>query len=409
MKRYFCLCLLLACCLLCGSAFASAEKVQRDQQLGNNMEAFGLALFENLDGYTRNLLFSPYSLYAALTLALEGAEGKTATEIAHTLALENMDLPRLRQAMADSQRWWRGVSNGSAIHSAAGLWLAKNLELNRPFQNLLKTEYQADARPLNFAADTENARKTINAWFEAKTDGKVPDMLPPGAIKADTPIVIASALQFQGTWLHPFPERLTTEEPFFPWKGESILAMTMRQLNTFPYGENKQGQWLELPYGGSERGAPAMLLFLPAEDANLPGLIHKMSRKEGLKTYQPEMQPTRVEVHLPRFRLRTATDLAEYLQGIGLRRPFTDQAEFSGICPQGLKLDALFHHAFISVTEQGTEAAAGSAIIGAPRSLMPPEPKKPVVFQVNRPFFFMIQDPHSGVPLFMGRVENPLE
>jgi serpin B len=248
----------------------------------------------------------------------------------------------------------------------------------------------------------EEARRTINAWVEKKTRGKIQDLIPPGALNYLDRLVLANAIYFKGTWLAWFSKGETRDEPFHLLGGAQVTAPLMRQLHTFSYADLDSLQVLELPYGD---GDLAMLLALPRDLQGLPSLEQSLSG-DLLDAWIASLQETDVQVFLPRFSITQIFNLNEVMQSLGMRRAFSQNAEFSGMADEDLYISAILHKAFIDTDEHGTEAAAATAV-GMTTWGVSELTSSPPEFRADHPFLFMIRHRPSGCILFMGRVLDP--
>ena len=205
-------------------------------------------------------------------------------------------------------------------------------------------------------------------------------------------------MYLKAAWSHPFPASATQDGPFHPDPETQVSVPTMRVQARLRYLTRDGFQAVELPYAG---GRLAMVIVLPdgpdGPDGSVPPLAGLLA---GLA-------PRQVSLALPRFRVTSGFALGPVLAALGMPLPFSPQADFSGITTaQRLRIDEVVHQAYIDVNEEGTEAAAATAvIIRASARFMDPEP--PVELTVDRPFLFAITGTGSGLPLFLGRVTDP--
>jgi serpin B len=175
----------------------------------------------------------------------------------------------------------------------------------------------------------------------------------------------------------------------------------MRQTHDYHYAELSDLQILEFPYVG---GDLSMLVLLPRQKDGLGNLETELTA-QNLATWMANLQSEKVEVFLPKFKITSEFSLADTLGRMGMPDAFIyGRADFSGMDGrQDLYVSAVAHQAFVEVNEEGTEAAAVTAVLMMPGGLPPPLP----VFRVDHPFLFLIRDNRNGSVLFMGRVTNP--
>ena len=231
---------------------------------------------------------------------------------------------------------------------------------------------------------------------------KIRDLIPPGVLDALTRLVLTNAIYFKGDWLHPFKESATSGAPFWISSDRSIPAPMMQQTESFRYGESDLCQVLELPYAGD---ALSMFVLLPRERDGLRGLEEALTH-EALVERTTALARRQVAVTLPKFKLTCQFSLAEVLRKMGMVDAFSvEAADFSGMTGRkDLYVSAVIHKAFVDVHEEGTEAAAATAVVMSLTAM----PQRPVTFRADHPFLLLIQHKPSGSILFMGRVADPV-
>jgi serpin B len=144
-------------------------------------------------------------------------------------------------------------------------------------------------------------------------------------------------------------------------------------------------------------------VLLPKEGRTLADLQRTFS-PEKLDGIRKGLYNQKVKVFLPRFKFSSGYKLNGALAGLGMPEAFTDKADFSGMEKgKRLYIQTAFHKAFVEVSEEGTEAAAATGVAMGLKSMV----MDFAVFRANRPFLFLIEDPKSGLVLFLGRMENP--
>jgi len=372
------------------------------QELVNASNLFALKMFSNLSGDGENLFFSPYSIFTALAMCYEGAAGRTADEIRSLLHFP-----------ADNQTRWSLVSSlikkinadnlDYSLNTANALYIIKQSKpLIEKYLDVLARYYNAGAFNLT-AQDTEKARQDINSWVANRTNGMIKDILPPGALDIDAAnlLVLINTIYFKGTWLKQFDPANTTQQPFHVTPQKSVQAPMMKRTDekaVFNYTSGDGVQVLRLDYGG---GDMSMLLLLP-KDGNTSRLEGSLS-VERLGQWKHDLSERRVDVYLPRFRLECRYELGTVLKTMGMATAFSNSADFSGINGGGLSIGRVIHKAVVDVNEEGTEAAAATAVIMSDNCIEPPVP----VFKADHPFIFLIQDNETGNILFMGKVVDP--
>lgn len=347
-----------------------------------------------------NLFFSPYSLFTTLAMIYEGARGDTRSQIGEVLHFLPDDADD-RAAFAALHKLFLQIDKKGMVQlqSANALWPGEDCTLEKEFLKQIKKEYGGKVSGVDFS-DPEAARNLINDWVEKNTAGKITDLIGPGVLDQLTRLVLTNAIYFYGQWQNPFDPDRTVDAAFKPASGEPVNVPMMNIKHSFGYGESADVQLLELPYAGNDL---AMLVVLPTQIDGLAQLEEHLDA-ETLKQWSSLLSITEVQVVLPRFEIHCPLRLDEMLRSLGMLDAFNDRADFSGISSHlELYVGAILHKAFLSVKEEGTEAAAATAVVMQTKSL----PLLPLTFRADHPFLFLIREQSSGSILFMGRVTNP--
>lgn len=382
---------------------AIAKAADAPAWIGQANNAFAMDLFAKLAGQDQeNLFFSPNSIETALAMTYAGARGNTAKQMAAVLHLPNIDtLHKDFGTFIDELNGTDdGKPRGYELSTANALWGQTGADFLPAFTSLMKSNYGAGLMEVNFATNTEDARKTINAWVEKKTRDKIKDLLAPRVLTPDTTLVLTNAIYFKGTWAAKFEKAATRNEPFhFSASAESKVPM-MHRTGEYGYMEGADFQALKLGYAG---GDLSMTILLPRDVDGLSRLENDLPAK--LPQLSGPFDNRQVDLSMPRFQMTRAFDLSRVLQSMGMVDAFA-AADFSGMTGRrDFHISAVIHKAFVDVNEEGTEAAAATAVIMT-RSVMV-EPIPPVLFRADHPFLFFIRDEKSGAILFIGRLTKP--
>ncbi len=381
---------------------------------GNNEFAFDLyARLAQKDG---NLIFSPYSISSALAMTYAGARGDTAAEMEKTLHFA-LEPAQLHPAFADlSARMTRsGNRDGGQLLVANSLWGQQGYPIRDDFLALTRDDYHAEMKELDFQRDTESARQTINHWVEQKTQDMIRELLKPDKLSRDSKLVLVNAIYFHSLWALPFPADQTKEEPFHASAGESVQVPMMHLTTDFQYYEGDGVQVLELPYQGYHH---SMVVILP-KAADGMAEAEKDLTAERVEGWFAKLKKYEVVVALPKFTMTGEFGLGQELKAMGMPLAFKEgiegqpRADFSGISYRALGKSAclhiseVVHEARVEVTEEGTKAAAATAVgMVNVESGPPPSPPK-AVFRADHPFLFLIRNRDTGSILFLGRVTSP--
>jgi len=229
---------------------------------------------------------------------------------------------------------------------------------------------------------------------------RVPEIVPTGVLDEETLLVLVNALYLKAAWLDPFQETATADADFHLGDGTTVRVPTMLGHLGAPTGSGDGWRSARLRYAG---GSLAMTVVLP--DPGKLAAVEAVVAEHGWATLLDARGHERLELRLPRFTVRTSSRLGELLAPLGMPTAFTDDADFSGFTTDDpLKISEVLHEAFVAVDEEGTEAAAATAVVMQRAGAIP---APPVPFVVDRPFLFAVHEIETGTPLFLGRVTDP--
>ncbi len=371
--------------------------------------AFSLDLYHQLKSNSENLFFSPYSISSALAMTYAGAEGKTAEEMAAVFHFL-MEEDKLHPAFNALDQYLEGLAKQEVpddvgevfqLNIANAIWGQKEFHFESNYLDTLAANYGAGLRLLDYVLEPEESRLIINAWVSDQTKERIRDLIPQGAIDSDTRLVLSNAIYFKATWLEPFEESLTEDRVFYGLDKEEFIVpmMSLSSDVSFPYYQGDGFQVVDLPYLS---GQTSMLVLVPDQgnfyefEAGLN--IDLLNQAIGELTYRP------MYLSFPKFEFESEIGLAQTLAEMGMPTAFSDGADFSGMTgTKDLFISDVFHKAFVSVDEEGTEAAAATAVV----MKMTSAPENPLSLDVDRPFLFLIRDHQTNSILFLGRVVEP--
>jgi serpin B len=363
--------------------------------------AFAFDLYQLLREGDGNLFHSPHSISAALAMTYAGARAETEQQMAATM---HYTLPqaRLHPAFNALDTALTGAADSEdafQLSIANAIWGQAGYEFLPEFLDTLAQNYGAGLRTLDFVKETEAARETINEWVSDKTEEKIQDLIPKGVLNSFVRLVLTNAIYFNGKWELPFEKNSTHDGPFTRLDGSTSDVPMMSQTETFRYAEGDGYQAVELAYRDSD---VSMLFILPELDRFEE--IDESFSPEVLTSISDDLTPTRLHLFVPKFTFESEFDLSQALIQMGMPAAFGD-ADFSGMTGKpDLFISAVLHKAFVAVDEEGTEAAAATAIIMKTMAVMPEEL---TLMKLDHPFLFLIRDNSSGAILFVGRVLDP--
>jgi serpin B len=376
---------------------------------------FTLELFEQLDDGLGNLTVSPASLVTALAMLAPGATGSTADEItglfgqgatAGWLAAEAGALEQRLTApidLGDDHRRGGAPGPGCTLHFANDLWVQQGLSLREAYLTLIDAAFRAGINKVDYVTEPERARREINDAIARHTGGEIRDLVPPGQISYLTRLILTNAVHLQASWAAPFEPAQTRPAPFHLLDGSTRTVPMLRRQDPLPYARVPGWQALRLDYVGHRL---AMLLLLPDPPA-APRPERTLSA-ELLDGIRRALRQRDAELWLPKLRMDATLDLNHPLVRLGMRRAFSDEADFSAMVEplsEPLKVDKVIQKTMMSVDEHGTVAAAATAVVM--RTVAFRQPVDPVELRFDRPFLVLIEDTGTGYPLFMARVTEP--
>ena len=368
--------------------------------------AFALDVYQQVRGKPGNLFYSPHSISICLAMLYAGAKGNTEAQMAKALeyVLPQASLhPFFNKLDLDLASRGKGkkAADGKAfrLNIVNATWGQKGYTFLTPYLDTLALNYGSGLRVLDFSADPEGSRKTINRWVEQKTEQRIKDLLPGGSIGPLTRLVLTNAIYFNAAWLKPFEEKDTKKKVFHLDGGGTVTMPTMHgKLDQSSYAKGAGYEAVTLPYDGNEL---SMVVIVP--DKGTLATFEKGLTAAVLKGILDKMKFTKVVLSIPKFEFEHELNLAKALKALGMTDAFGMGADLSGINgKKDLFVTGAFHKAFVKVNEAGTEAAAATAVVADLGSV-----PKYVPLEVDRPFIFLIRDHATGAVLFVGRVANP--
>ena len=375
----------------------NADSVEEyDIATANN--AFAFDMYSMIKSDVENIFFSPYSIFTAMAICYDGAEGSTKEQMSNVFYYP-LSKPVLEGSTKEIIDTINSDNDAYDLEIANALWVLEKYPLNEQYVFNAENYYDGMITPLDFGGQPEESRLIINSWVEKKTNDKIKDLLAERSIDGNTRLIITNAVYFNGKWLQEFEEAGTRKKVFYLSDGQEKKVDTMYAIETYNYGKDKNAQILELPYKGDNI---SMYIILPSKNN-----IEEFENDLTLGYYnelKDNLNSDEVKILLPKFTFEARAELNEPLQDMGIVDAFdSGMADFSGIsASDGLSISEVIHQAYIGVNEKGTEAAAATGIV-----MVDSLPYYKYEFTADHPFMFFIEDKRTGCILFMGKVENP--
>jgi len=418
-----------------GSCFADSSMKLSDESFLNNLVVnssqdvvhrgerdFSVNLIKALFAkYTNqrieeNIFISPSSIFQTLLLAFFGAEGETRRELAEGLGVASLGRPDVLKAYMMDQVYQavreRTPKLGYEFRQANKLYFERSLELNKCLQLALYNQIEST----DFAGNAEAARENINNWVDKMTKGNIQNLIPAGYVDSDTKAAIVNAAYFKGEWQSQFKPSNTKAGNFYVTRDQIRIVKFMQQKGSFNYytSEQLQAHIVELPYQGNV----SMIVILPPFTDN--GLHETVARltPDTLQGVMQELQSNffkmeKLDVKLPKFEVSGSLELSQTLGQLNISSIFNGAtSNFTGFIDRAriplaeqnvVKFQKAVHKSFINVNEEGSEAAAATALIGfrSARPLFPTE------FKADHPFLYLIYDKPTNSILFFGVYQYP--
>jgi serine protease inhibitor len=372
---------------------ASTSEQSSHKNVAEGNTAFAVQLYRELGTEAGNLFFSPYSISSALGMTYAGARGNTAKEMKAVLHFypEQTELPPAFKSLNKELAATVGKT-GQKLNIANALVLTGG-DVSGEYKSILENYYDAEI--------FHGGLDEINGWVKQKTEGKIAKILE--ELSGNSVCVILNAIYFKGIWETKFEKSRTHDAPFKVSASTQVTVPFMSQESKFKILEEKDFQAVSLPYKDNDL---SMVILLPNTVDGLPAL-EKQLTTQRLKEWLTALDTqTAEEIHLylPKFKLETKYDLVPQFKKMGMKDAFTDSADFSGMGWQKgrLSISQIKHKAFVEVNEEGTEAAAATAVEMRAKSI-----SHYSVFRADHPFLFIIRDNQSATILFMGRMVKP--
>ncbi|XP_059362900.1 neuroserpin-like [Carassius carassius] len=363
-----------------------------------------------ITGGEENIIFSPLSVALALGMVELGARGASLEEIRQAVGYSHFRedeefslLSNLTQALSTDEEQY-------VVRLANSLFLQTGVHFNEDFLQLMKKYFKAEVETVDFSQSAAVAER-INSWVLNHTESKIQNLVSADDFSSSTMIMLANAVYFRGSWKNQFRPENTRTFSFTKDDGSEVQTLMMYQQGDFYYGEFSDGtteaggvyQVLEMLYEGEDM---SMMMVLPRQEVPLASL-EPIIKAQLLEEWANNVKRQKVEVYLPRFKVEQKIDLRDTLQQLGIKNIFTKDADLSAMTAemtdgQDLFIGKAVQKAYLEVTEEGAEGAAGSGMIALTRTLV----LYPQVM-ADHPFFFVIRNRKTGSILFMGRVMNP--
>jgi serpin B len=385
----------------------SSERPVRSTQLSSANTKFNLDLLQHLYDDKKNVFYSPFSISAALGMLYAGARGNTAQEMRQVLGYKSADLSdqQIYQQFSeilsdikstDSKKYQLSVANKLVVQ--------KNFDILESYKSDVQKYFKSSVESVNFADSSVVSH--INQWVSSQTHDKIKKILDE-PLGTSTRLVILNAVYFKGLFQTQFSKDKTREETFFNGGNTQKSTQMMKRTGQFNYTEVPEinSQLLEIPYTGDD---VSLYVVLPNQRDGLKTLNNQLSAYwSQVESSIGKLRKQVVEVTIPKFKVETSYSLGSVLSRMGMKSVFTPSADLSGIDgKKDLDVSEVLHKAYVEVNEEGTEAAAATAIIVKETASVDAPVRRNPVFRADHPFMFFIRNNRNGMVLFSGHINQ---
>ncbi|KAL6982828.1 hypothetical protein U1Q18_016221 [Sarracenia purpurea var. burkii] len=361
-----------------------------------------------------NLVLSPLSIHIALSLVAAGSKGPTLHQLLSFLKsksaddLNSLSSQFITLVLADA-----GRSGGPRLSFANGVWIDQSLTLKPSFKHVVDTVYKSASNHVDFQTKAVEATNEVNSWAKKESNGLIKEVLPSSSVDCSTRLILANALYYKGEWNEKFDASKTKDHDFHLLNGSSVQVPFMTSKKKQLVSAFDGFKVLRLPYKqGEDKRRFSMYFFLPDAKDGLPALWEKVSSESVfLDRHLPYQEVAVGDFWVPKFQISFGFEASEVLKGLGLVLPFSFPCEgltemVDSPVGRNLYVSSIFHKSFIEVIEEGTEAAAASAVVVNHGSSLWRANK--IDFVADHPFLFIIREDMTNVVLFIGHLLNPL-
>lgn len=360
---------------------------------GSSKFAFDIFKAINNEDASENIFISPLSISTALTMTYNGAKGDTKADMEKVLGYTGIDSALVNQSYKNLISHLKNIDKNISLNIANSIWIKEGEQLNKEFVTTNEKNFNAEVSSLDFS--DSSSVDTINNWIKDETKGKIEQMLS-GPIDPTVIMYLINAIYFKGEWSKQFNPENTFNSDFYSYDGDTVTVEMMSNKDEYEYAKGKNFKAIRLPYG---KDKISMHVILPDKGVDINEFINNLTPEQWNDIRNSLIKTNDVTLNLPKFKLEYGIkNLNDSLKSLGMESAFDMSADFSGIS-EGLFISNVLHKAIIEVNEEGSEAAAATAVI-MPTSA----PIEPITFIADRPFVFLITDDTTGTIMFMGKV-----
>eukprot|EP00092_Neocalanus_flemingeri_P101307 GFUD01129535.1.p1 GENE.GFUD01129535.1~~GFUD01129535.1.p1 ORF type:complete len:526 (+),score=108.59 GFUD01129535.1:90-1580(+) len=398
-----CILLALSMCAFLVNAHEAGEGLSLSKSIQNLTR--DLYLEEVKISKRRNVIISPLSIHLAMSILYHGAEGNSRKQLGNALGLNDAsDEVNLEEVKVILEKYREPSDENITLIVANALYVADGLKVNQEFTDLAENHFDTKIDELDFV-DTKHAVELINSWAANKTNNLINKVVTEEGLDPDARMVLMNAVYFKAKWLKPFDGKHTRTGNFStPTKGqvETEFMFTRTSLES-AYIEELNATLVALPYADEDY---KMLIFLPEESSNVEDLEMALFNTSPcpMRDHLMLLKQKETDFLFPKFEAGSDISFVRHFQQLGVTDIFGDGADFTGISDANdVEVGDIVHKTKIKVSEEGSEAAAVTAVFHTKIFIQNPK------ISVNRPFIFSIFDTKHNIPIFMGKIVDPLD
>jgi len=382
--------------------FKQVNLTEKQKQLISTSNAFGFDFFKKaieISGTETNMMVSPLSVSMALGMTRNGAANGTLQAMTNTLGFAGMSDSEINESYKYILETFSGLDPKVKMQIANSIWYHNTFNVQQTFILANQQYFDASVTPLDFSSP--NAVQLINSWVNEKTNTLIPNVID--EIPAEAVMYLINAVYFKGQWKYQFDKAKTELKPFHLYDGTELQVASMIQHEEHPFFQGPGFAAIELPYN---QGNYVMSILLPDAGKTVDDVFFQLSQANW-NTWSSQFANRDIQLQLPKFKYKyEEKQMKPILSDMGMGIAFDpDNADFTRINSDGgLYISRVIHKTYIETNEEGTEAAAVTAVEVGVTSV---GPDQTYYFTINRPFVYFIQEKSTGTILFIGTVMNP--
>jgi len=380
--------------LIIAWAFALTNCDAQTNPFVKSVNDFSFTLFRQLRNDS-NIVLSPLSVELGLLAASAGADGDTRKEFENAFQYK-IDSTGLNNISTYLSRINQSTDSNNIISIANSLWINSHFHVKESYTTDIKKYFNADVSGID-VSKPQMASDQINHWVNTQTKGLIPEMTSPAEIDTSTELFILNTIYLKKEWAYPFYKEYTNKHIFYTAQNKKSNQDFMQMTRYCDYVQFKKFKTVFLPYKGNHT---SMVIILPNRKKELKRIESQLSSQLIDDLYKMK-QSEDVRLSIPKFSSHNTCKLIPSMQKIGIKSAFTQNANFKKIADSRFYINIIKHTVVFEIDEKGTKAAAVTKIGVLVGSIFHKLPK-PIEFNANHPFVYMVIDNDTQCILFIG-------